>query len=138
MKGTCKEVELKSGRQLHFAPQVRQEKRGRRHMNIRKATKNALEIRPGKTRIYKYVHLKRRRVECCRKNAQGNYEPSKYGHNASRRQLSCWLQIRGRYLQRCSTKDLVYIASRKNEREKRSRDLEIAKKQLWSHEIVRI
>ena len=30
MKGTCKEVELKSGRQLHFAPQVPQEKRGRR------------------------------------------------------------------------------------------------------------
>ena len=26
MKGTCKEVELKSGRQIHFAPQVPQEK----------------------------------------------------------------------------------------------------------------
>ena len=84
-EGYCKEVELKSGRQLHFAPQVPQEKRGRRHMNIRKATKNPPEIRPGKTRVYKYVHMKRRRVKCHRKNAQANYKPSKYGHHASSR-----------------------------------------------------
>ena len=84
MKGTCKEVELKSGRQLHFAPQVPQEKRGCRHMDIRKAIKNPSEIRPGKTlRIYNYVHMKGRRVECRRKNAQDNYKHFKYGHNAA-------------------------------------------------------
>ena len=72
---------------VHFAPQVPQEKRGCRHMDIRKATKNPSEIRPRKTQIYKYwyVHMKGRRVECRRKNAQGNYKPFKYGYHASRR-----------------------------------------------------
>ena len=58
-------------------------KRGCRHMDIRKATKTPSEIRPGKTRIYKYVHMKGRRVECRTKNAEGNYKPFKYGHHAA-------------------------------------------------------
>ena len=46
---------------------------------IRKPTRNASEIRPGKTRIYKsYLHMKGGRVECRSKNAQGNYTPFTY------------------------------------------------------------
>ena len=42
---------------------------------IRTATKNPSEIRQ--------VHMKDRRVECRRKNAQGNYKPFQYRHHAS-------------------------------------------------------
>ena len=113
------------------------------NMEIRKASRN-IETPPkspqDKKSEYTNMYTPRRVgvSECRRKNAQGNYEPLSYGHNASRRQLSGCLQIRGRYLQRGSTKDLVYTASRKNEREERSRDRKIAKKQLQSHERVRI
>ena len=60
MKGVCKEVELKSGRQLHyFAPQVPQEKRGRRHMGkqLKIPAESAQEKREY---AKKYVNMKGR------------------------------------------------------------------------------
>ena len=84
-EGYLQRSQTKIGEAATFCTVNSAGKRGCRHMNIRKAIKNPPEIRPEKTRVYKYEHMKRRRVECRRKNAQGNYKPSKYGHHASSR-----------------------------------------------------
>ena len=44
----------------------------RNRTKIGEATRNPSEIRAGKTRIYNYVHMEGRRVECRRRKAQGN------------------------------------------------------------------